>query len=67
MRRSPASRPDSHKDHSVDINLQSRHRKANYESESQRSLACTPDMHTGRRDLESDESPRSFSGGYLNI
>ncbi|KAI9780522.1 MAG: hypothetical protein M1839_006640 [Geoglossum umbratile] len=67
MRRGPASRPDSGQNHSVDINLQPRHRKANYESDSQRSLACSPDIHVGRRDPETDESPRSFSGGYLNI
>ncbi|KAI9772674.1 MAG: hypothetical protein M1840_000269 [Geoglossum simile] len=67
MRRNPSPRPDSRGNHSLDINLQSRHRKANYESDSQRSLACSPDIHLGRRDLESDESPHSFSGGHLNV
>ncbi|KAH0544605.1 hypothetical protein FGG08_001254 [Glutinoglossum americanum] len=60
-------RPDSSDDRSVDINLQSRHRKAaHYESDSQRSLACSPDVQ-GRRDAEFNESPRSFSGGYLSV
>ncbi|KAH0548675.1 hypothetical protein GP486_007781, partial [Trichoglossum hirsutum] len=64
IRPGSAPRPDSSDNRSMDINLQSRHRKGNFESDSQRSFACSPDI-MGRRDLEFNESPRSFSGGYL--